>query len=631
MATEERWATNVETYICYTTTHNPYRAIYGIRSYASAPGNYSVPAFLGTTTGGSYAVCDVMFELPYLVSGGSSADYHVRGIYETHSYQFASCSGSLTGIEQQTPTTELLPEDYEDVSWSSCNVRGKGIYVLGPVEGGTPLTVKDIQVSSDAEAPDGFVSVQDFKTPNRTGANNLGYRTNNSKYIMNGQSLTPVYIYQRQETPKQKKYISAIYVSTYTLNKIAGDDLSKYNSDTKKSINAAGSDYCIQNLLSQCTDEIVQANIALDSSQTFYKNPTAVPSTASYIGVSRTDSQSKAISGIIRYVTDETKVPATIQVKGVTYTKAGDMIPDPKGSYYLYYTTSAYASPGMPLTAISVSSDVFAENCATALSTNSVDVSELKSGTTVTREASTAVLYGGTNESNFIHMSYVDTATTMSAIYIGHGKTKKEAQANLLSLGCNICIDMDVNRNTGGEYIYIGYSRYTLKPLEVKKGAKNAVRDILLTVGEPHQKSIIVNGIKYDSARDEYTVADDSDGTKAVSLNTGTGGKQIYLYYTTKQTADTAHPIAKLGLACKDYGMINDDSNVWEHVFDINGNRVNLNEGAIATTDDGTHITDNRMYLYASRADNAVKDGCQVDMNALNKEFVAYDVYMKGA
>ena len=157
------------------------------------------------------------------------------------------------------------------------------------------------------------------------------------------------------------------------------------------------------------------------------------------------------------------------------------------------------------------------------------------------------------------------------------------------------------------------------------------MRDIILTVGEPHQSSIIVNGIEYTSARDEYTTVKDTDGTKAVSLNTGTGGKQIYLYYTTAITKDTTYPIAKLGLACKDYGMINDDSNVWEHVFDVDGNRVNLNEGAIATIDSGQHITDNRVYLYASRTDNAVKEGCQVDMNAINKEFIAYDVYVKGA
>ena len=620
MVSEDRWATNVETYICYTTTHNPYRAIYGIRSYTSAPGNCSVPVFLGTAANGAYAVCDVMFELPYLVSGGSAAEHYMRGIYETHSYQFASGSGYLTGIEQLEMTAELSPEDYEDVSWSSSGVRGKGIYVLGPVEGGTPLTVDDIQVSSESTAPDGFVSVQDFKTPNRTEAHNLGYQTSNSTYIQNGKSLTPVYIYQRTAAPQQGKYISSISVSTFTMSKAAGSSLSEYTTEMKTLLKASGSDYCIQNLLSQCTDEIVQANIAVDRSQSFYGNAGAKPETVSYIGVTRTNVQSDAIMGIIRYVTDSTTVPPTIQVGKVTYTKAGDMIPDPKGSYYLYYTTASGTNPGMPITDISVSADVFETNCATTMSL------KLDSSGAYT------ALYGDVNASSFIHMSYEDTATMMGAVYIGHGKTIKEAQANLLSLGCNICVNLDINRGAGGEYIYIGYSRYTLTRSEVNKGvARKAVRDIVLTVGQPHQKTITVDGIVYESARDEYTSVEGADGSKAVSLNSGSGGKQIYLYYTTTQTKDTAYPIAKLGLACKDYGMINDDYNTWEHVLDTNGNRVNLNEGTIAVTDGGDHITDNRIYLYASRTDNAVREDRRVDMNALDREFVAYDVYMKGA
>lgn len=625
MVSEERWATNVETYICYTTTHNPYRAIYGIRSYTAAPGNYSVPVYLGTATAGSYAVCDVMFELPYLVSGGSSPELYLRGIYETHSYQFASCSGTLTGIEQKTPTTELQPEDYEDVEWTSCNVRGKGIYVLGPVTGGTPLKVSDVVVSSDATAPEGYISVQDFKTPNRTEAHNLGYLTTNSKYISSKKTVTPVYIYQNKTAPVTKKYISSIYVSTYTIKKAVGDDLSKYDSATQKMINASGSDYCIQNLLAQCTDEIVMVDLSNEKSKTFYSNPDAVSDKASYIGVSRTDSEPDAITGIIRYVTDKTTVPPTIQVGGATYIKAGDMIYDPQGSYYLYYTTSAAASPGMPVTDLSISTDVFDGEKATAMTVNSVD----GSGTSADDDA--AELYGDPNETYFIHMSYKDTATMMGAIYIGHGKTAKEAQCNLLTLGCNICVDMDINGNTGGEYIYIGYSRYTLKPTEIRKGvAKSAVRDIVLTVGEAHQKELIINGVKYRSAVDEYTSVKNYDGVKAVSLNSGTGGKQIYLYYSTTMTKDTPYPIAKLGLACRDYGMINDNYNTWEHIFDINGNRVNLNEGVVATIDNGKHITDNRIYLYASRTENAVKESARAFTNSISNEFIVYDVYMKG-
>ena len=160
---------------------------------------------------------------------------------------------------------------------------------------------------------------------------------------------------------------------------------------------------------------------------------------------------------------------------------------------------------------------------------------------------------------------------------------------------------------------------------------RNAVRDIVLTVGQPHQKQLLINGVKYKCAVDDYSIVKGADGTQGVSLNTGTGGKQIYLYYSLTQTKDTPQPIAKLGLACNDYGMINDDSNKWEHVFDTDGNRVNLNEGAIATVDDGTHITDNRVYMYVSRTNNAVKDGAAVDMNSINRIFVSQDIYMKGA
>ena len=628
--------TRVETYICYTTTHNPYRAIYGIKSYTSAPGNASVPAFLGSVSNGSYAACDVMFELPKNLTVGSSiskSDY-LRGIYDTHSYQFALTAGSTTGLlTYSTTLAKLSPEDYETVDWKTSAYRGKGIYVLGPVTGGTPLTIDDVQVSEDSTIPEGFLSIQDFKTPNRTEVHNLGYNTTNSEYIQSGVNLTPVYIYQKTEQKVQKKYISSISVSTYSLSNVAGDNLSSYDWSTKNALNESGPDYCVQNLMSSCTDEIIETNLGVEWSKSFQgKTSGYAPNTVSYIGVSRTDSEAKAITGIIKYITDDTKASPTIQVGGVSYTKAGDMIYDANGSYYLYYTTSSGANPGMPITSISVSADVFEDDCATAMATNSVDVSQIKEGAEVKREASKATLYGDTDCYNYIHMGYADTATMMGAIYVGHGKTKKEAQANLLSLGCNICVDMDINRNTGGEYVYIGYSRYTLLASEIKKGvAKYAVRDIVLTVGKPHQSTITIDGVKYKSAIDEYTSAKDSDSTKAVSLNTGTGGKQIYLYYTTTKTKDTAYPIAKLGLACKDYGMINDDSNQWEHVFDIDGNRVNLNEGALYTIDDGKHIADNRMYLYASRTDNAVKEGAAVDMNSLNKEFVAYDVYMKGA
>lgn len=621
---------NIDTYICYTTTHNPYRAIYGIRSYTGAPENVSVPPFLGSVANGSYAVCDVLFELAYTCDGKPEAKDLSRGIYDTHSYQFANTSGKNTRILNEECEIRLAPEDYENVDWSACEYRGKGLYVLGPVENGNPLTLDDIIVSSEPEIPEGFASVQDFKTPNRTEPHNLGYNTPDSKYI--NKDLQPVYIYQRQSRPVEKKYISSISVSSFSYEKASGVSESKLDKDAKTELAKTAYDFCIQNLLSSCTDEIVQANIADDYSKSIYTNYKNKSEAVSLIGVSRTDSESKAITGIIKYKTDAKEVPASITVGGATYTNAGDMIHDPKGSYYLYYTNSAAANPGMPVTSISVSKNVFEHDCATAMTTTSEDVAEIKVGKEIIKEGEKAVLFGDSDSSTFIHMNFADTATMMGAIYVGHGKTKKEAQCNLLSLGCNMCIDMDLNKDTKGEYVYIGYTKYTLLASEVSKGVpKYAVRDIMLTVGEEHQKTLTVGKVKYKCAVDEYTSASNYDGTKAVSLNSGTGGKKIYVYYTTTQTPETGEPIARIGASCRDYAMINNEYGKWEHIFDKNGNRVNLNDGAINTVDDGMHITDNRIYLYASRHNDYVKESAAVDMNSISTEFVSYDVYMKGA
>ena len=80
-----------------------------------------------------------------------------------------------------------------------------------------------------------------------------------------------------------------------------------------------------------------------------------------------------------------------------------------------------------------------------------------------------------------------------------------------------------------------------------------------------------------------------------------------------------------------DFGLINDDHNIWENVYDLSGNRVDLNVGAITTTDSGKHIVDNRIYLYVSRLNNTVKEGSGLDMNSIDKDLGTVDVYLKGA
>jgi len=620
---------NVNTILCYSTTHNPYRAIYGIRSYTAAPNNSTLSSSMGSMVNGAYAVCDVLYQLPDTCGSKPAVGEMSRGVYQSHSYQFVTECGTSCGMRDVSAIIKICPEDDETVDWKYSGVRGKGLYVLGPTEGGTPLTLNDIVVSDKAETPEGFVSVQDFKNPNRTEPHNLSYNGYGSDYRC--EELVPLYIYVRQEAPVEKKYISSISVVTFSLDKMTGGNTDKLDDKTKLSLQKTCNDYCIQSLIQSCTDEIIPANLAVDSKESFYSDCNTKTYRASYIGVTRTDSESKAITGILRYVTNSDNVLSTIQVDGVSYTKAGDKIPDPKGSYYLYYTNSGGSNPGKPITEIEVSSDVFIADAATAMSASSIDIPEKKNGTEVISEAVTASSYGDSKSSTFIHMYYTDDAMYMGAIYIGHGKTKKEAQCNLLSLGCNMCIDMDLNKNTNGEYVYIGYTRYALFGTELKKGVpKYAVRDILLTVGEAPQKNIKVNGLSYKIASDEYTSVKDYAGGKAVSLNIGTGGKQIYLYYSTSKPTGTTEPISRLGASCRDYSLLNTTDWTWENIVDKDGNRVNVNDGAFKTTDDGDHIVDNRIYLYAARCNNDVKQSAAVTAGQISTEFVSYDVYMKG-
>ncbi|MBQ0101675.1 MAG: hypothetical protein KBT31_02630 [Firmicutes bacterium] len=600
---------NIETKICYSTTYNPYRAIYGVRSYTSTPMCSSVPTSFGSIGNGAYASVGVFFELPYFCAGRSPLSDYSRGIYHNHSYTFPSCSGEGSGLLQMSAYLELLPEDCESVGWEKSSLRGKGLYVLGPTEGKAPLTPDDIIVTSKAETVDGFCTVRDVKTPNRAEPHNLGFFVKGSP-----KGNVPVYMYVREEKPVEKTYISSIYVSSFEIGKYVKDPGSLTGAE-KQRIEWMGSELCMQMLSTCCDSEIKQANIAVSPGDDVFRNASTQNVNCSYIGVSRTNLAKDAITSIIRYVTKDKNAPATIEVGGVTYTRAGDMINDAKGSYYLYYTTSLASNPGCPLTSISVSGAVYDGESLTALS--------LKEGENG--------LKGDPNSSVYIHMGFDDKKTVMSTIYVGHGKSENEAKMDLLTLGCTVCIDMDLNKGAGGEYVYIGYSRYAPSSAETRRGRYSyALYDIMLTVGKEHVSQFEYNGAVYRCARDDYSVADNPDPTKGVSLNVGTSGKPIYVYYSWTKTDAAPDPIERLGVACRDYAMIETDERRWENVLSDTGKLLNLNDGVIKTVDDGKHITDIRMYMYASRMNGTVKSGAGISGYIMSSTFTECNVYIKG-
>lgn len=570
---------SLETYLCYSVTYNPYRAITDVKSYTSSPTNNSVYPNFGSLINGGYAVCDIMYQLPKDAQADRDYDEFFRGIYSNHSYADSRGADAINLYD----SGEAAPEDFENVFWDNSNLRAKGLYVSGPTEGKSPLAVGDIFTSTEETSQEGFISVQDARYPNSTESHNLAYSKNGSKNCGN------VYLYVKKILA-EKMYISSVTVVSYNLKKMMSkEDYKVLEEEQIEEIDKTADDICIKALLSSCSDEIININAATGKGNTFVKDYETVQTNCSYIGITRTNKSSEAISGIIKYKTNGDALP-TIDVNGVSYVKCGDKINDKNGAYYLYSAISAGAVPGEPITDIDLSTDPIVAGAATALTAKAVD----------TKDA-TASLQGTVGDEYYIHTYFIDEGTYMSSLCLGHGKTKNEALCNLLTQGCCIALDMNLNENAGGEYIYLGYSNYS--PKKADKNAKFAIRDIIITSGEVYQESIDINGITY--------LAASSDKQDGLSLNNGTNGEKMYLYYSTYYISGSKDilklsPISKLGASVKDRVPDNKDEFNWENVMTDKGERANLNSGVVSTTDDGLKMIDCRVYLFVNRFDNSI-------------------------
>ncbi len=667
---------NMASYLCYTTTTNPSRAIYDIKSYTAAPLSQSCFPYIGSENKGAYAAFDVIYDL---YGTNSIATYHKRGSSTSHDYLNLQIGASDSLAEFQD---DMLPEDFEmddywnapysksecSVTWETSDVRCKALYGLGKVEGKSPLTEHDIIVTNkdlknerekgqSVQALDNtsvnaadFVSVQDIKIPNADSPHNLAYR---SKSI----SSDACYLFLRGKH-EEKQYISAISVvsfNRYDAVKQTELNSDKVNYHTIEQINKIGDDSCVCGLFASCTDEILPYDISkfnvinvLENNTdwadwmgsklewgwswfvgfiglTEYEsklerdvwdydkqrnrnlwqndNENYLSDTCSYLGVSRTSAKTEAITGIIKYKPTGKTIDDTIKIAGAEYHRCGDKIIDPvEGEYYLYSTKDASANPGVPITAIDMNALPITKGAATALTGSQLDTKE-----------QTASLTADANVASFLHIYFDSNYTNLQSIYLGHGKSLNEAMCNLLSMGCNNAFMFNLNRGTNADIVLIGYTM-----CKANKRGTNVVRDVMVTVGEPPQQSFTQNDIKYIRAIDEYTFSSTPD--KAVSMNIGSQGDDVYFYYTTQtsKTLNNTSPIAQFGIAERDRIPDTSDNNGiiqgWENLLTNHGERYNLNDGLICYTksDDEKVFADGRLYLYLMREDLSIKNGGRI-------------------
>ena len=142
-----------------------------------------------------------------------------------------------------------------------------------------------------------------------------------------------------------------------------------------------------------------------------------------------------------------------------------------------------------------------------------------------------------------------------------------------------------------------------------------APKDILLTTGKPYaQDGFIKDGCEY------YPVSD-------ISLNEGSDGREIYMYTTMDDTAQTASPISALAMSKADSIPSKAGKVRYEYILTDEGSRANMNDGATALN--GRELVDARLWLFAARYDNTVKSSARYDITDNGRNTVRYNVKVR--
>ena len=133
----------------------------------------------------------------------------------------------------------------------------------------------------------------------------------------------------------------------------------------------------------------------------------------------------------------------------------------------------------------------------------------------------------------YIHVKRHDAKTLeevkpyIGQVFIAAGDSRHDALSALMAFEPDGFIDMDLNKDAGGDYVYLGYKR-------VAK-AKDAITDIVVFQGKNPATS---RRVKIGETSVKYTLAANVD------LNKDAGGKWLYLY--TTDSTKTGNPIKNL-------------------------------------------------------------------------------------
>ena len=537
--------------------------------------------------------------------------------YELNNYEdFTVGSG-----ESRSCCDHYVDNIIPGVTWQSVTTQPRSLFACGYKSGYAPLTTEDLVITG-GEAPEGYASIQDVKTPYEKEPLNLAYY-----YHEKSDECSPAYLYINRAAPVRGKYIASVKVATYNPDP-------EWGRAERQANDKFSHDSCYISLLSASSEVLLTQSLALNSADAWYNYASTwnydlssssygddsvfggieYNAKAAYLGVTYTDNPSKAVYGLLRRKYQYGVKPSeTMTVNGAKYSLVQNVMsqePTPIASangemYYLYSTTrSGGSSTGDPVTEILISDKIFEPNMATVPTVTDGDTEAKKDFYgNITEAAVYALPFGDPDDSLFIHMRTNSSLTAIDSFYVGVGDSEKEAMADLLTQGANGYLPLNLNEGASADaFVYIGYHIFNPDYVNTKRTKyymESAVKDLYVYVGNDPQKRLTIDKRKYTLCCDR-------------NLNYGTNGTPMYLYQTTalindKDKQDASY-ITSVGAAQYDRVPADIAENRWENLLTTENKRINMNDGALGFDQtDGSHLVDSRIYVFVHRSDSYVK------------------------
>ena len=494
----------------YTTTYNPYRAIYAITAIKE--------------------------------SEAVGHEFSKTMLYDGIGY-------SLVDRFVVNLDGELRYEYYTDST-----VDGR-LYTAGVYQGGKPLSVSDLLVSTDATTvPDGYYPVSArLSSDGRPVDLAQGFYRKFRNSHAGGQPTTfsfeSFYLFIKGEGYKEGNYLTDLYIMSkeQLLSASKDENGKRLDIDCDQLDNA----YVMDQLAALGAHTAILKNLNLEDSDNL-----------TYLGYTKKAKDKKSstllkpITNIVLYYAGETDaVPTGEKVfNKITYTLAGNvnLFCEEEGTdevckrVYLYYTTNPAA--GSSIIDIKIDDTPILNGWETVITQNK------------------KALYDDMDdyESNmwFIHVKRnAEEPKYISEIVVGVGGSEADAKAVLLASGCDYMLEKDFNNNVGAhsDYIFLGYKR-TSDP-------NQAIRNII-SVHDEDYTTFTKNGAVYNKIEGN------------LNSYTNVFADDIYLFYTKDAKAGT--PLTSLGTSASIANWSHGEGNryVVKTVLDQNGKPSDLNRGA---------------------------------------------------